>query len=279
MPQTFLEKVQIHWQQKKYICVGLDPDYEKIPHYLKEAHASRAKVFFVFNKAIIDATAHLVCAYKPNSAFYEAEGLDGIQVLFQTVSYLRERYPDIPIILDAKRADIGNTNKAYAKAAFESLQADALTVNAYHGVEALEPFTSYKGKGVLVLIKTSNPEAKAVQDLTIANHIEPLYKVVARQVLETFGNNPNVGIVVGATYPKELEEVRAIVGDMPILIPGAGAQGGNAEAAIQAGKNSKHEGVILNFSRSILYASHGADFAERAKEELEKLHKQMSKNL
>lgn len=279
MPQPFQEKLENHWEQKKFICVGLDPDYEKIPAHIKAASKSKTEVFLAFNKAIIDATAKLVCAYKPNSAFYEAEGLEGIQALFQTVAYLREHYPETPIILDAKRADIGNTSKAYAKAAFEALGADALTVNLYHGVEALEPFMSYGDKGVIILIKTSNPEAKAIQDLMIASHNEPLYKVLAQQVVETFGSNENVGIVVGATYPKELEEIRAIVGDMLILIPGAGAQGGDVQAAVKAGMNSKQEGIILNFSRSILYASSEDDFAERASEELEKLQKEVIKNL
>lgn len=279
VPRSFLEKLQPLWSQKKFVCVGLDPELEKISSHLRTKGRSVAEIIFDFNRQIIDATADLVCGYKPNSAFYEACGLEGMQALYKTVDYMQKEYPSIPVILDAKRADIGNTSKAYAKAAFEALGVDALTVNPYHGITGLEPFFAYKEKGVFVLIKTSNPEAKAIQDLLIAGQNEPLYKVLARQLVEAFGDNENAGIVVGATYPKELKEIRAIVGDMLFLIPGLGAQGGDLQQAVQFGKNSSNEGIILNFSRSIIYASVAKDFANKAREQVEKLHEQIGKSL
>lgn len=279
MAQSFYKKISAHWQEQKFVCIGLDPDYEKIPQSLKAKYTSLAKAFFAFNKAIIDTTADLVCAYKPQAAFYEAEGIEGVTALFKTVSYIRQSYPSIPIIYDAKRADIGHTNDAYAKAAFDTLGADAMTVNLYPGQEALKPFLDRKDKGIIIWLKTSNPKGSTVQGMVLKKEDQPFYKVLARDITSQWNTNGNVGVVVGATYPKELKEIREIIGDMLILIPGLGAQGGDLQKAIQFGKNSKNEGMILNFSRSIIYASQGKDFAQKAREEVLKIHAIISKTI
>jgi orotidine-5'-phosphate decarboxylase len=237
------------------LCVGLDPDLDKLPDSLKSDPAP----LFAFNKAIIDATADLVCAFKPNSAFYEAAGAEGIAQLQQTCAYILERHPDIPVILDSKRADIGNTNNGYVAHAFEYLGADAITVQPYLGHEALEPFLTRTDKGIIVLCRTSNPGAGEFQDLQIDGR--PLYQHVAQQVSDAWNTNGNCLLVVGATYPDELKIVRGIVGpDVCLLVPGVGAQGGDVQKTVQAGGDN----LIISSSRGILYASSGSDFAEAA---------------
>jgi len=222
---VFLDKLTAKWNENKFLCIGLD------------------KGNFEFDKTIIDATSDLVCSYKPNAAFYkEAE-------LQKTVSYLKSSYPDIPIILDAKRGDIGNTNKAYTTAIFDDLGVDAVTVHPYLGKESLEPFLKRADKEIFVLVKTSNPGAGEFQDLQADG--KPLYQVVADHV-KNWGSN--LGVVVGATYPEELKKVREIVGDMPILVPGIGTQGGDLEATIKNGLNSKKQGLIISVSRNIIFA-------------------------
>lgn len=241
------------------LCVGLDSDSERLPKHF----ADEPEPMFAFNKAIIDATAEYVCSFKPNSAFYEAEGPSGIEQLYETCRYISDKYPDIPIIIDAKRADIGSTNAGYAKFVFEYLGADALTVHPYLGQEAVQTFLDYKDKGIIVLCRTSNPGAKELQDLDTGD--EQLYKVVARNVAEKWNKNGNCLLVVGATYPEELAEVRSIVGDeMDFLVPGIGAQGGDLEATLKAGLNSGKNGLIISSSRDIIFAGSGEDFAEAA---------------
>jgi len=231
---TFLTKISQKWAEGKFVCVGLD------------------QADFKFNKLIVDQTFDLVCAYKPNSAFYEAAGLIGRKSLEQIIKYIQKNYPQIPVILDAKRADIGNTNEGYAKEAFDNLGADAITVHPYLGKEAIQPFLERKGKGVLVLVRTSNPGAQEFQDLLVCG--KPLYQVVAEHVM-TWNTNGNVGVVVGATYPEELKIVRGIIGDdVPILIPGVGAQGGNVEKTVLAGVNNRGQGIIVSSSRAIIFA-------------------------
>ena len=257
---------QLHAAANKnnsWICVGLDTDLEKIPPHLVEAHGHDAVVYF--NQAIIEATQDLVCSYKPNSAFYEALGPMGLEMLKVT----RELIPrDIPMILDAKRGDMGNTSVKYAQAVFEIYEADAVTLNPYQGFDTIEPFAKYEDRGLIILTRTSNPSSRDLQDLVVGEN--PIYVETAklvdqwRQKLDT----KNVGAVVGATQPDKLREVRAILGNEAlILVPGIGAQGGSLEAAVKAGTNSQGESMIVNASRSIIYASSGEDFAEAARAE------------
>jgi orotidine-5'-phosphate decarboxylase len=261
---TFITKLEQCWQRGYFVCVGLDPEYSRLPEAVK-ASQSVTDALFVFAHDIIDTTHDLVCAYKPNIAFYEALGTDGLHALTRTVRYIKERYPHIPIILDAKRADIGNTNLGYVTSAFDLLEVDAITVHPYLGKEALLPFLARKEKGIIVLAKTSNPGSDEFQNLPVGEAGEPLYQVVARSVAQRWNTNENCGLVVGATYPSELKLVREIVGDMPLLIPGIGAQGGNVAATVKAGQDSRGWGMIINSSRGILYASKGDDFAQAAR--------------
>ena len=262
---TFTAWLEQRWRKQNFVCVGLDPEYERIPVSVKQSGAVDETIF-LFNQGIIDATHDLVCAYKPNSAFYEALGEPGLRALRKTIRYLKEHYPHIPVILDAKRADIGNTNLGYVSAAFDVLGADAVTVHPYLGREALSPFLERKDRGILVLVKTSNPGSGEFQNLAVGPAQEPLYQVVARHVAHDWNTYGNCALVVGATYPTELRQVRAIAGDMPILIPGIGAQGGDVAATVQAGKDSRGWGMIISSSRSIIFASSGEDFAQAARQ-------------
>src|SRR6266550_6048398 len=275
-PFTFISKLEHCWKQENFVCVGLDSVYEQLPMKVKSG-SSIQEALFVFNRDVIDATHDLVCAYKPNAAFYEAQGEAGLRALMRTVYYIRETYPTIPVILDAKRADIGSTNLGYVKAAFDIIGVDAITVHPYLGKEALAPFLARTEKGIIVLAKTSNPGSAEFQNLPVGESQEPLYQVVARHVATTWNSNGNCALVVGATYPAELKKVRTIVGDMPILIPGIGAQGGEVAATVIAGKDSRGRGMIINSSRSILVASQGPDFAQAARKATENLRAEINK--
>ena len=253
------------------VCVGLDSNFDKIPVLVKK----RKNPQFEFNKSIIDATRDLVCAYKLNTAFYEALGLKGILQLEFTLTYLRKKYPEIPIILDAKRGDVGNTNEGYVKFIFDYLRADAVTLHPYLGKEALSPFLERKDKGCIILCRTSNRGAGEFQDLKVNG--EHLYKIVAKKVVEEWNMNNNCLMVVGATYPKELQEVRKIAGDMTFLVPGIGAQGGDVEKTVKAGLNSKKAGMIINSSRGIIFASSGKNFDKRARKETKKLRDEINR--
>lgn len=270
---TFRELLNKKWNERKFVCVNLDPLLEKVLHSVRGA--STEESIFSFNKEIVDATHDLVCAYKPNSAFYEAYGEEGLRALKRTASYLHGTYPDVPTILDAKRADVGSTNKMYAASAFDELGFGALTVNPYLGREALAPFLERKDKGVFVLVKTSNPGSGEFQDMNVNG--EKLYEHVARNVAEKWNKNGNCAVVVGATYPDELAHVRKIIGDMPILIPGVGAQGGSAKESFAMGKNKNNAGVIVAVGRSVIYASSGTDFAEAARREMESIAKEIDR--
>lgn len=232
---TFQKKLDaIVAKNNSLVCVGLDQgDY----HH---------------NLTIIQATSDLVCAYKPNSAFYEARGDQGIRELRLTCDYLREKHPDIPIILDAKRADISSTNQAYINYAFDYVGADAITLQPYLGQEALQPFLSLKDKGLFILCRTSNPGAGEFQDLKTNN--KPLWHIIAENVSKKWNQNQNCMLVVGATYPAELAQIRRLVGDMTLLIPGIGAQGGDIKTTVTAGKNSQNAGMIINSSRGIIFS-------------------------
>jgi orotidine-5'-phosphate decarboxylase len=269
-------KLENRWSEGYFVCVGLDSDYAHIPQFIKDREVQTHEVMLAFNKAIIDATADIACAFKPNTAFYEAHGGSGIYALERTVWYIKKEYPDIPIILDAKRGDNGNTNLGYVQSAFDLLGADAVTVHPYLGREALKPFLDRRDKGVIVLVRTSNPGSGEFQDLEVGSNREPLYQVVARNVAEKWNGNGNCAVVVGATYPAELAQVRKIVGDMPILIPGIGAQGGDIEATVKAGRDRKKLGMIINSSRGIIFASKGADFAQAARAATQTLHDKIS---
>jgi len=256
---NFLEKLlNAARTNRSLLCIGLDPDPELMPW------GDVAE----FNRAIIDATQDLVCAYKPNLAFYEVLGVDGLKALEKTVDYIPA---DIPVIGDAKRGDIGSTARAYARALFETLGFDAATVNPYLGYDSLEPFIQYREKGVFILCRTSNAGSAHFQDLLLCEKSakagegeKPLFEVVAQRAREwnTFGN---VGLVVGATYPEELRRVRQLCPQMPLLIPGIGAQGGDLASAVRYGVDDQGEKAIISSSRQIIYASKGKDFAEAAR--------------
>jgi len=259
-------------QNNSLLCVGLDPVLDKLPEHLRGSKTP----FFDFNKAIIDATAEFVCAFKPNSAFYEAFGPDGLKQLKQTVEYINQTYPNIPTILDAKRADIGSTNEGYTAYVYDYLQMDAITLHPYLGSEALEPFLAYKDKGQIILCRTSNPGAGEFQDLEIEGR--PLYEHVAEKVRDDWNNNNNCLLVVGATYPSEMKNIREIVGpDMIFLVPGVGAQGGDVAETMKAGLGANQRGLIISSSRDIIYAGSDEHFAEasaiRARETRDEINK------
>lgn len=269
---TFQQKLDnLVKKNNSLLCVGLDPDIKKIPQVVKQKDFP----LFEFNKAIIEATKDLVCAYKPNSAFYEAEGDRGVRQLKMTCDYIKEKYPQIPIILDAKRGDIGNSNFAYAKYAFDYLGTDAITLHPYLGSEAIKLFLSKAEKGCIILCRTSNPGAKELQDVIVNG--EPLYKFLAKKITKEWNKNNNCMMVIGATYPEELAEVRKIAPDMIFLIPGIGTQGGSIEKTVKAGLNSQKGGIIINSSRSIIFASPETDYSEKSREETIKLRNQINK--
>jgi len=241
-------------KNQSLLCIGLDPDPQRMPENLG---------ILEFNRAIIDATSDLVCAYKPNLAFYEALGNEGLDALKQTVKHVPG---DIPVIADAKRGDIGNTARAYARAIFDTLSFDASTVSPYLGFDSVEPFIEYRDKGVLVLCRTSNPGSADFQSLLcrFEKGERPLFEIVAARASQ-WNTNGNVGLVVGATYPEELKLIRQSHPDMTILIPGVGAQGGDLGLAVRYGVNAQGRGIIVNSSRQIIYASPGKDFPEAAR--------------
>ena len=254
----FTSKLNSAWAtSNSALCVGLDPDISKLPTHLQSDPLGVQK----FCIDIIDATADMVCAFKPQIAYFAAIGAE---VQLQAVcDHIRTQYPHIVLILDAKRGDIGDTASLYAREAFERYQADAVTVNPYLGTDSLEPFLRTPGKGTIVLCRTSNPGSAEFQSQLING--EALYKTIARTAASTWNSIGDCALVVGATYPTELAEVRSIVGDMPLLVPGIGAQGGDIQAAVTAGRTANGTGLIINSSRAVLYASSGTDFAQAAR--------------
>ncbi|HNT30107.1 MAG TPA: orotidine-5'-phosphate decarboxylase [bacterium] len=241
------------------VCIGLDSELAKLPEHLKSADNPQ----FEFNKAIIDATADLVCAYKPNMAFYEAEGVKGMESLKKTIAYIPKH---IPVILDAKRGDIDNTSRLYAQACFEYLGADAVTVHGYMGTDTVKPFLEYADKAIFVLVKTSNPSAVEFEDLP-GEEGNPNYLRMAELVAGWGRLFPGTaGAVVGATYPDDLLPIREILPEAPLLIPGLGKQGGDAEKTVKNGMNARKVGILVNNSRGIIFASEADDFADAARE-------------
>ncbi len=265
----FVSKLEKGWKKNKFVCVGLDPVKEKLPKGITS--------FFKFNKEIIDKTHDIVLAYKPNSAFYEAQGAKGIEELKKTIDYIKKVNPEIPVILDAKRGDIDSTNLGYIKFAFEYLNADAITIHPYLGATAIQNLLDYKDKGIIILTRTSNSGAEEFQNLKIGK--KPLYLHIAKSIVKNWNKNGNCAIVAGATAPKELFEIRKTVGDLPLLIPGIGAQGGDVEKTVKAGKNSKGSGMIINSSRAIIFASSDSDFGEVARKKTIELNKEIIKYL
>lgn len=295
--RNFRELLEAQWSRGNFICVGLDSSYNQVEEiarqYYPGLNSSVLNRLTWFNHGIVVATRDLVCAYKPNIAFYEACGAEGLEALRETIADIHRLAPEVPVILDAKRGDIGDTNAGYVQAAFDFLQADAITVHPYLGAEALRPFLDCVDKGIIVLCRTSNPGAGEFQDLhtlTIDPRTKPedmmadvwleklcedamqLYERVALNVATKWNKSGNCLLVVGATYPLEAERVRIRVGDVPFLIPGIGAQGGDVEATVMASHDSRNWGMVINSSRGIIFASKGADFAEAARRETLKLH-------
>jgi len=257
VPKTFAERLaHAHHTSGSLVCVGLDPDAAKLPQDLGET----SEPLYAFNRRIVDATFDIAAAYKPQIAFYSAVGAE--QQLASSIRYIRERAPAALVILDAKRGDIGNTAEAYVREAFDRYGADAVTVNPYMGGDSVRPFLARKDRGALLLCRTSNSGAKDFQDLTFDGL--PLYRHVARHAASHWNQHGNLMLVVGATVPREMAELRAAHPHVPFLVPGIGAQGGDLKATLAAGLDAKGAGLLLSASRSIIYAGGGAAAAIRA---------------
>lgn len=257
---TFIEKLSAAWtKHDSLLCVGLDPDVSRFPAELK----GKPDAIFQFCKSIIDATADLSCSFKPQIAYFAA--LRAEDQLEAICRYLKEYYPHVPIVLDAKRGDIGATAEQYAREAFERYGADAVTVNPYMGFDSVAPYLEWKDRGTIVLCRTSNPGGSDIQFLMADG--KPLYQHVAKLVAEKWNTNGQCSLVVGATFPEEIAKVRALTGEMPLLIPGIGAQGGDIEATVKAGRTANGLGMMINSSRAILYAppSAGESAAQAAR--------------
>jgi len=251
---------------KSRICVGLDTDRSRIP---ESSVADGQDPIHSFNCAVIDATIDLVCSYKPNMAFYEAEGLAGLKALKATIDYIGGR---VPVILDAKRGDIGSTARNYARAAFEWLGADAVTLNPYLGFDSVEPFLEYPGKGIFILCLTSNVSSA---DFQLSPTESPLYEQVATRVLEWDQGRSCLGLVVGATHPQKIERIRSLAPELPFLLPGIGAQGGSIDCVEAAEIAGDRLGVVVNASRSIIYAGSGKDFEVKIRQAAVDLRQQV----
>jgi len=255
----FHSKLRTAWEtSQSMLCVGLDPDPPRMPAAFRESDS-----VFDFCKAIVDATADAVCAFKPQFAYFAARRAE--PQLERLCAYIHDTYPGVVLILDAKRGDIGPTAEQYAIEVFDRYGADAVTVNPYLGTDSIEPYLRYEGRGVLVLCRTSNPGGDDFQSLDVGG--EPLFARVARRAATEWSSIGECGLVVGATYPRELGTVRSIIADMPVLVPGVGAQGGDVAATVAHGATTDGFGLVINSSRAVLYASSGSDFADAARRE------------
>jgi orotidine-5'-phosphate decarboxylase len=269
---NFIEKLlSASRNNRSLLCVGLDPDPKLMPPKLS---------IFEFNREIMDATSDLICAYKPNLAFYEAVGMEGLKALEKTLAHAPR---EIPVIGDAKRGDIASSSEAYARALFETFGFDAATVSPYLGHDSIAPFIAYANKGVFILCKTSNAGSADFQESLCsesgsATSARPLFEMVALKAAE-WNTRSNIGLVVGATYPEQLRRVRELCPEVPLLIPGIGAQGGDLAAVVRYGVDASGEKAIINCSRQILYASKGKDFAEAARREALKLRDRINEQL
>lgn len=257
---TFTQMLANAWQKNNsLLCVGLDPDPAKFPTHLH----GRDDAIFAFCADIVDATADLVCAFKPQIAYFAARRAeDQLEAL---IAHIHQNHPGIPVILDAKRGDIGSTAEQYAIEAFERFKADAVTVNPYMGRDSVDPYLAYPNKGVILLCRTSNAGGSDLQFLEVGGN-EKLYERVASLSANTWNTTGQIGLVVGATFPAEIARVREIVGDMPLLVPGIGAQGGDIEATVKAGRTANGSGLMINSSRAILYAGKDEHFAAAARQ-------------
>ncbi|MBX9400075.1 orotidine-5'-phosphate decarboxylase [Lysobacter sp. BMK333-48F3] len=254
---NFMQTLRNRWQQAgTLVCVGLDPEPARFP----ARFAGDADAVFAFNRDIVDATAEYACAFKPQIAHFAALGAEA--ALSRLIEHIHAAHPGIPVILDSKRGDIGSTAQHYAAEAFDRYRADAVTANPYLGRDSVQPFLDRAERGVVVLCRTSNPGAGDLQDLIVDGR--PLYQHVAEKVARDWNGHGNCALVVGATWPAQLREVRAIVGDVPFLVPGVGAQGGDVEAVVGNAKTADGSGLMVSSSRAILYASSGDDYAAAA---------------
>ena len=254
---NFMHALRDRWQAaSSLVCVGLDPEPAKFPGHLRD----QPDAVYTFCRAIVDATAPYVCCFKPQIAHFAALGAE--DALQRLIAHTHATHPGIPVILDAKRGDIGSTAQQYAAEAFDRYRADAVTANPYLGRDSLQPFLDRADKGVVILCRTSNAGAGDLQDLQVDGR--PLYQHVAEKIAREWNGNGNCALVVGATWPEQLREVRAIVGDVPFLVPGVGAQGGDVEAVVRNAKTADGTGLVVSSSRAILYASNGDDFANAA---------------
>ncbi len=265
---SFKQLLQTAWQETgSLLCVGLDPDLRKLPAIVGQSD----RPIFEFNRQIIDQTAEHCCCFKPQIAYYAAFGAES--ELEQTIRYIKQHYPHLPVILDAKRGDIGATADMYALEAFERYGADAVTVNPYMGGDTLQPFLDYADRGVVILCRTSNGGSAEFQALDCEGEL--LAHRVARHAVR-WNSNDNVVLVTGATYPDEIGEIRAIVGDIPLLVPGVGAQGGELRAVLANGLTDDGAGLMINSSRGIIYAGDGDDFAAAAGEAARQLNREIN---
>lgn len=259
----FMQSLHQSWRRNNsLVCVGFDPEPSKFPTHLRDA----PDAVYTFCRAIVDATADLVCAYKPQIAHFAA--LRAEDALERLIAHIHDTHPGVPVILDAKRGDIGSTAQHYASEAFERYRADAVTLNPYLGRDSIQPFLDRADKGVILLCHTSNPGAADLQDLMVEStggERLPLYQHVARTIARDWNGNGNCALVTGATWPEQLAQVRALVGEMPLLVPGIGAQGGDVEAVLRHGRTADGTGLIISSSRAILYADNGEDFAHAAR--------------
>jgi orotidine-5'-phosphate decarboxylase len=254
----FVGRLAARWRAAdSLLCVGLDPDRSRFPPHLRDA----GDAVFRFCSEIVDATGDLVCAFKPQIAYFASMRAES--QLERLIDHIHQRYPAVPVILDAKRGDIGTTAEHYAREAFHRYGADAVTLSPYMGYDSIQPFLAWADRGAFLLCRTSNPGGADLQMLDVGG--EPLYQRLARLVANEWNTQGQLGLVVGATYPAELAAVRSVAGELPLLVPGIGAQGGDIAATVAAGQSADGFGMVINSSRAILYAGNGEDFAERAR--------------
>jgi len=255
---NFIDMLNARWHgADTLLCVGLDPDPARFPAHLR----TRPDAIFDFCRAIVDATADLACAFKPQIAYFASMRAE--DQLERLVAHIRARHPEVPVILDAKRGDIGSTAEHYAREAFERYAAHAVTLSPYMGFDSIEPYLAYPDRGAFLLCRTSNAGGNDLQMLDVGG--ERVFERVARLTASAWNRNGQLGLVVGATFPGELARVRSLVGELPLLVPGIGAQGGDVEASVKAGQTTRGVGMVVNSSRAILYAGKDEDFADRAR--------------
>lgn len=271
---TFMQSLAAAWRRNEsLVCVGLDPEPSRFPAQLRDD----PDAVFGFCRAIVDATADLVCAFKPQIAHFAALGAE--DALERLIAHVHAEHPGVPVILDSKRGDIGSTAEHYAREAFERYRADAVTANPYLGRDALQPFLDRADKGVIILCRTSNPGSRDLQELVVRGddgHERRLFQHVAETVATRWNEHGNCALVVGATWPAELADVRRRVGDLPLLVPGVGAQGGDVEAVVRHGADANGAGLVISSSRAILYAGDGEDFAAAARAATQTLRAQIN---